>query len=111
MESELGSENTTKDCIPFTIEAPPNWTVTMKDDEDEIGIVEKVKEVPPLAVEGAMLADAVDETEKSAANPVVAPRPLDTEMVHEIGLLIRCGLLEVHVRDDAAVGRPNAMND
>ncbi len=111
MESVLGSEKTTKDCIPLTMEAPPNWTLTTKDDEDEIGRVEKVKEVPPLAVEGVMLADAVDETEKSVANPVVAPRPLDTEMVHEIGLLIRCGLLEVHARDDAAVGRPNATND
>jgi hypothetical protein len=52
----------------------------------KIGTVEKRKVAPPSDVVGVIAADAVEETLKSEATPVVAPAADDTAMTQVIAL-------------------------
>jgi len=73
----------------LTMRCPLTRTFTAKAEELTIGVVEKVKVAPPFAVDGIMVDEALEETEKSVANAVVEPEAPKTLITQEMELWIR----------------------
>ena len=76
-----------------------------------VGVDENVKVEPPFDEMAVIEAELVDETAKSAGNPVDAPFASETEIVHEIGCPVRCGFMGIQTRLEAVVGIPSTIND
>ena len=93
--------------MPDVMDDVPTFTVTENAVLIAAGIVANVKVAPPSLVVGVMLAEAVDDTVKSLATPVVAPDPSLTVMVHEmLPDTARKGDVGVHASVLAVVGVP-----
>ena len=105
----VGFPNTTQDGCPGARIFEPTAAVTTNATVLTVGVVEKLNVAPPFAVARPVTL-LVAETEKSDANPVVATKSLDTEIVQLMTRPTRAGFIAAQTRDDAFVGMPNVTN-
>lgn len=78
----------------------------IKDADDTVGVVAKLKVDPPFEVDGVIELELGEVMVKSEARPVDAPEASETLMVQEIGDCVRCIVASTHDKLDAIVGLP-----
>ena len=90
-DAVVGVPYTAKFNEPLPIKPALVETVIVKVLVVPVGMVEKVKLLPPVPDESEIDEATVDETVKSLATAVVAPLIPETEMVQEIAFPARAG--------------------